>query len=117
MLYLRRVFHHWKAQSFSFRYKYFAPGVSLGLQVGGKALKVPLVTGSGRGGTLWGGGRTEYVLFINFKGFEASPSNYFHGKDASPGAGRVCVREETARGHRVNNAPPKKKSLPKSGAV
>lgn len=59
----------------------------------------------------------EYILFINFKGFKASPSNYFPGKDASPGAGRACVREETAQGHQVNNVPLKKKSLPKSGAV
>lgn len=54
----------------------------------------------------------EHILSINFKGFKASPSNNFPGKDASPGAGRVCVREETARGRRVNNAPPKKKIPP-----
>lgn len=58
----------------------------------------------------------EYILFINFKGFRASPSDHFPGKDASPGAGRVCVREETARGRQVNNAPPKK-PLPRSGAL
>lgn len=49
----------------------------------------------------------EYILFINFKGFKASPCNCFPGKDASPGAGRVCVREETTQGRQVNNAPPK----------
>lgn len=34
-------FHHWKAQSFSFIYKYFALGVSQGLQVDGKSQKCP----------------------------------------------------------------------------
>lgn len=34
----------------------------------------------------------KYVVFIKIKGFRASPSNNFPGKDASPGAGRVCVR-------------------------
>lgn len=91
MLYLRRV-------STTGKHKVFLLYINILLWVFPRvcrwmgSLKSALGNGSRRGGTRRGGRRMKYVVFIKIKGFRASPSNNFPGKDASPGAGRVCVR-------------------------